>query len=273
MNIITSKVFHQPGQFEKLEASQHRCFYNKRVRRPVLIILFVLFCLKINTTSVFAQSWYYPMDRYKERITVKDFGTFIDDNFYKGKEALFPYNRFYGYHAAIDLEVFNSEKNKNVPVYSIHKGRIKFIGSLSGYGGVILEGIDGENNTALYGHVKISNLSLKVGSEVVAGQIITYLGDEFSQETSRERKHLHFGIYKGTDLYFHGHEPSKEALYGKWENPSIYLKAKSAISPVKNQDISVISQKSEKAVIKTQKDILLWFQDFIKNLFDKLKFK
>ena len=58
--------------------------------------------------NVFAQSWYYQMDRYHERQTVKGFGQLINDEFYKGKEDLFPSNRFYGYHAAVDLEAFPS---------------------------------------------------------------------------------------------------------------------------------------------------------------------
>jgi hypothetical protein len=61
--------------------------------------------------------------------------------------------------------------------------------------------------------------------------VISFLGDAFSAETSRERKHLHFGIYKGRDLYFRGHESSKELLLAKWEDPTRYLAERKALFP------------------------------------------
>lgn len=172
------------------------------------------------------------MDRYQDRLWIKDFGTFINDNFYKGKEELFPFNRFYGYHAAVDLEALQEEKEKAVSVYAVSTGTIMYIGQLEGYGGIILQKLNEENRTALYGHVKISNLSFAVGDEIKkAGQRLTYLGDAFSKEASKERKHLHFGIYKGGDIYFKGHESSEKTLREKWENPSVYLKERGAKDP------------------------------------------
>lgn len=185
-----------------------------------IIALFFLSVSLIFPTSIFAKTWYYPMDHYFERQTVKTFGTLINDDFYKGKEQLFPYNRFYGYHTGVDLETFADEQNKLVPVYAVGGGKVSYIGSLSGYGGVILERLDGENHTALYGHVKISSLLYKLGDHINGGQVLTYLGDAFSKETSKERKHLHFAIHKGVDLYFHGHEDSLGLLHAKWENPN-----------------------------------------------------
>ena len=179
-------------------------------------------------------AWYYPMENYDKRQTVKGFGQYIDDNFYKGKEALFPYNKFYGYHAAVDLEVFPNELNMPVPAYAISSGTVTYVGTLSGYGGVILEKLDNENNTALYGHVRIKDISYKVGDHINTDNgpvILTYLGDEFSAETSKERKHLHFGIYKGTDLYFVGHEPTLAQLEKRWVDPSTFLKEKKTVSP------------------------------------------
>lgn len=197
-------------------------------------------------SSSFAQEWYYPMDRYEERITIKDFGMLIDDDFYKGKEHLFPYNTFYGYHAAVDLEVFSEEKNESVPVYAVAKGKITFVGHIQGYGGVIRQEVDGGNRTALYGHVKITGFSPHASDIVNAGEMIGYLGDEFSDQTSQERKHLHFGIYKGKDYSFHGHETSEKILTENWENPTIYLKEKGAVSPVASQvtTVPVVQEKS-----------------------------
>jgi len=188
-------------------------------------LLTLLVFLLLLPTKVHAQEWHYPMDRYFERQTLKGFGQLIDDDFYKGKESLFPFNRFYGYHAAVDLEMIGDERKIDVPIYAVTTGKVKFIGNLQGYGGVILQDI-GDGRTALYGHVKTARISSKVGDEVGGGKILTYLGDEFSAETSKERKHLHFGIYKGKDLYFKGHELSHEQILSKWEDPNKYLKEK-----------------------------------------------
>jgi len=181
----------------------------------------------------YASDWYYTMDNYQKRATVKLFAQLINEEFYKGKEKLFPFNRFYGYHAAVDLEYLTGEKDKDVPVYAVTGGTISYIGSLPGYGGVILQKLDGTNDTALYGHVKITDIPVSIGSKITSEKptTITYLGDEFSNETSKERKHLHFGIYKGQDNYFRGHEKNLKVIQDKWYNPTNYLKEKGAVSP------------------------------------------
>ncbi len=240
--------------------------------RYLFAALFLLLSSSIHTQIVSAQDWYYPMDKYKERITVKNFGTFIDSNFYKGKEKLFPHNKFYGYHAAVDLDTDKEEKNINVPVYAVHSGTIVYVGSLDGYGGVILERLQGEERTALYGHVKISNLGIEIGDEIKPGQIITYLGDEFSKETSGERKHLHFGIYKGADLYFHGHESSQLVLLKKWEDPTEYLKTKGAISPERSEKISPAIQTKHQNEVQKKQNILAKLKGLIQSLFRKMGF-
>jgi murein DD-endopeptidase MepM/ murein hydrolase activator NlpD len=205
----------------------------KRIQLGIFFFILSSFVLFFPKNS--EATWYYPMDKYDERQTVKGFGDFIDDSFYKGKEALFPYNRFYGYHAAVDLEVFPDEITIQVPVYAAFSGTITYIGTLAGYGGIILEKLDNQNNTALYGHVKIDNLLFKVGDHLDTDNNpmrLAYLGDQFSAQTSKERKHLHFGIYKGTDLYFAGHEPSLARLEIRWLNPTTFLKEKKAVNPV-----------------------------------------
>ncbi len=211
--------------------------YYSSLWKGFLLSLFFLYILFYSAKSSYAVSFFYPMDKYNERQSVKGFGQFIDDQFYKGKENLFPYNRFYGYHAGVDLETFADEKSKPIPVFAISSGTITYVGSLSGYGGVILLKLDGENVTALYGHVKIKDLQFKIGAHIDINDspiVITYLGDEFSSETSGERKHLHFAIHKGTDLYFHGHETSPSILDKKWYDPTVFLQNKNAKEPFKN---------------------------------------
>ncbi|MBI3305184.1 M23 family metallopeptidase [Candidatus Parcubacteria bacterium] len=179
----------------------------------------------------FARAWYYPMDAHEARAYLKGFGQLIDTVFYEGQEELFPFNRFYGYHAGVDLEVSPSELSTRVPVYAVTSGTISYVGSLAGYGGVILLRLDGEATTALYGHVKITDLPYRVGDQVSAGSVLAHLGDAFSAETSRERKHLHFAIYRGTDQYFRGHESTPEQLSARWEDPLAYLLEHGAVSP------------------------------------------
>lgn len=232
------------------------------------IFLFAVFLIFPHTAS--AQNWYYPMDRYSERLQIKDFGTFINDEFYKGKEKLFPFNRFYGYHAGVDLEAFPDEKNKKVSVYVIHSGTIVYIGALSGYGGVILQKLDNENATALYGHVRIKDISFKVGDHITVVDnpvVLAFLGDEFSQETSKERKHLHFGIYKGEGLYFRGHENTISELKTKWHDPSQFLQEKNAQNPLMAHSLKASIEQTEKSVEKNNNflyTIFTWIKTLLK---------
>jgi len=190
------------------------------------IVLFFIFSPK----GVLADAWYYPMDRLQERSSLKGFGQFIDQQFYVGKENLFP-SKFYGYHTGIDLEIFPEESNENVSVFAISSGIISFAGHVSGYGGVILEKLDGENLTALYGHLKLKSINLKVGDRVNAGDQLSLLGDAFTSETDGERKHLHFGIYKDGGLYFKGYEQTRQQLETKWLDPVEFLKTRVFVSP------------------------------------------
>ncbi len=221
-----------------------------------IVAMLVIFLITPHVVN--AQEWYYPMTQYDKRLTVKDFGLLVNDQFYQGKEQLFPFNRFYGYHAGVDLETLPGESEQKVPIYAVKKGRIIYVGSLEGYGGVILQSLEGESLTALYGHVKITNLPYKVGGEILSGKVVTYLGDEFSSETSRERKHLHFAIYKGKDLYFRGHESRLEKLNNRWINPNVYLKEKEALMPAQSPSASpsIASSKAANSIIEIAKRIL-----------------
>lgn len=184
---------------------------------------------KQKPASQSTPQWFYPMTNYASRIKYKNFGTYIDENFYEKSPKIFP-THFYGYHAAIDLEVTPEEEKLNIPVYTVTTGKILYIGDVEGYGGIVIQQID-SSHTALYGHIKLSSIILNVGDTVKAGQRICDLGNGFSVETAGERKHLHFAIHKGLDLYFLGHEPTVEVLSAQWENPTKFLQAKDAAEP------------------------------------------
>lgn len=183
--------------------------------------------LSLLLAANISAKWYYPVENYSQRVSYKGFGQYISADFYIGKGNLFP-NKFIGYHAGKDLEILPGEENQPVPVYAVGDGKIIFMGPVSGYGGVILESLDNTNNTALYGHIKLAGAKVKDGETVQAGEELTILGQEFSAETGGERKHLHLGIYKGQDLYFHGYEPTLTQINNRWVNPDEFLNARGA---------------------------------------------
>lgn len=211
------------------------------------------------------------MNSYEKRINLKGFGILVDDNFYIGKEQLFPFNRFYGYHAGVDLEIFPVEETVRVPVYAVSTGEVIYVGSLPGYGGVILQDLEGENHTALYGHIKIEGI--KVGEKIIAGEILTYLGDVFSKETSKERKHLHLAIYKGKDLYFKGHEATQVQLNARWENPTSFLNSKRAILPQggKSPKNHLVPPSPQNAIVKKDTGFFQSLFQIFKILLGKIK--
>lgn len=92
--------------------------------------------------------------------------------------------------------------------------------TVSGYGGVVMieHTVEGETVTALYGHVRLSSVSKKVGDPVSKGEKIAVLGTGFSSETDGERKHLHFGLLKGSSTNLRGYV-STEAELAPWVDP------------------------------------------------------
>lgn len=186
-------------------------------------LILILISLIFSPDRVLASTtWAYPISNFAARPSYKSFGEYFDKKSYLGREDIFP-NQFTGYHAAIDLEIFPTEGDQLVPVYAIANGKIVYASTVSGYGGVILLQLTGTDNTVIYGHVKTNDLPFKVGDLITGGSRLSYLGAAFSKETGGERKHLHFGIYKGKDLYFKGYEPTQSALENRWINPTAFL--------------------------------------------------
>lgn len=177
------------------------------------------------------QLWFYPITKFANRGYLKKFGALIGEKFYANREELFP-TQYFGFHSGVDLEISPKENPNsiNVPVYAVAIGKILFAGEVQGYGGVVIQQIDA-SHTALYGHVKLSSVKYQVDEIAVGGKVICDLGDAFSPETGGERKHLHFGIHRGIDLYFFGHEQTKESLDLNWVDPGVFLKEKGAVEP------------------------------------------
>lgn len=227
---------------------------NKKLARLLLIVTIISGYFFLDK-DVFALSWSYPLYNTLQRENYKTFGQYINSEFYKNKDNLFP-AKYYGYHAGTDFEISPQELDKKIPVFAIYSGTITFIGNVQGYGGLILEELDNKNLTALYGHLNIKNTELKVGDKVKTGKQISYLGKAFSDETGGERKHLHFAIYKGDGQYFKGYEENKNDLNQKWIDPVEFLKSKKAIDPKENA----------KSTPSKENNLIL----FIKNIIDGL---
>jgi murein DD-endopeptidase MepM/ murein hydrolase activator NlpD len=145
----------------------------------VLILLLFIFPKPI----IAAQTWVYPISNFKDRQSFKIFGQYFDKKSYIGHGKVFP-KQYYGYHAAVDLEILPIEVDQSVPVYAITDGKIIYAAPVTGYGGVILLQLDTTGDTALYGHVKLTDLPYKVGDIVTAGTKLAYLGDAYSGETA-----------------------------------------------------------------------------------------
>lgn len=150
-----------------------------------------------------------PTSRAKERITKKPFGIYITP-----KTSPVQPEKFSGYHTGTDFEAFPEEANTDVPVMAICEGKLLQKRTATGYGGLVVQAcdVDGESITVVYGHVRLSSVTAKVGDVLKRGGQIAMLGKGYSSETSGERKHLHLGIHKGTSVVILGYVKNQSAL-------------------------------------------------------------
>ncbi len=160
-----------------------------------------------------------PLTNAKNRITKKPFGIYITP----ATSPVQP-ERFSGFHTGTDFEIIPDELNQEVPVYAIADGEIVEKQIISGYGGVIIQKCTIENQevTILYGHLNIGGESPQVGEEIKGGRQIAVLANDKSEYSDYERKHLHVGIYKGTEINYQGYVSSQADL-SSWLDIAKYL--------------------------------------------------
>lgn len=160
-----------------------------------------------------------PLPDAGARVTKKPFGIYITP----ATSPVQP-ERFRGYHTGADFEVFPAELDAVVPVSAICGGKLLMKEYASGYGGVAVEGCTLEGNpvTVVYGHLKLSSITAKVGDKLLAGEKLGILGKNKSAETDGERKHLHLGIHKGTSVNILGYVQNKNSL-SAWIDPCLYV--------------------------------------------------
>lgn len=161
-----------------------------------------------------------PISGALARVTKKPFGIYITP----ATSPVQP-EKFTGYHTGTDFETTAEEQNTDVSVYAACTGKLVLKRFASGYGGVAVEScnLEGSPVTIIYGHLRLTSIIPGTGDIVNEGDQIAVLGTGFSSETDGERKHLHFGIHKGTAVVILGYVQNKSDLSG-WQDPEQYLK-------------------------------------------------
>ena len=169
---------------------------------------------KKDTPEIFS-----PLDRSSERITKKKFGDYIT-----WQNSPVQPERFSGFHTGVDFEVFANELNSEVKVKAICGGNILLKEYIAGYGGVVVEScvLDNEPVTVLYGHLRLDSINKNIGEDMMPGEILGSLGAAYSQETDGERKHLHLGIHRGSQISVLGYVQSQAELVD-WFDPCDYI--------------------------------------------------
>lgn len=134
--------------------------------------------------------------------------------------------RFNGFHTGVDVEVSPADLDRDVPVHSIYKGTVVSVEQSGGYGGVVtIKHKFGDSQyIATYGHLRLSDIKVSRGERVGSGELIGYLGANYSTETDGERKHLHFGINMSGYQSILGYVDTREELLKVWLDPTLFLK-------------------------------------------------
>ncbi len=153
------------------------------------------------------------------RITKKLFGTYVTPQ----NSPVQP-ERFSGYHTGVDCETTPAEADIDIPVPAFCDGKLLVGRTAAGYGGVAVQSciLKGRAVTIIYGHLKISSI-IAVGTVLKKGDKIGILGKGYSEETSGERKHLHFGIHRGAKINILGYV-QKQSDLSVWLDPVQFLK-------------------------------------------------
>ncbi len=167
-----------------------------------------------------AESFIIPLNEGKKRITKKPFALKVGPG-----DSPVQNEKFSGYHTGVDFEIFENEIEQNIAVKAFCGGKLQKKESASGYGGVVIQEclIKDQIISIIYGHLKLDSIKKKPGDYLYPGQEIGILGKNVSPETDFERKHLHFGIYKGQKPDIRGYVDSQNELQN-WLDPNQFIK-------------------------------------------------
>ena len=112
----------------------------------------------------------------------------------------------------------------------MYTGEVIKVGEVGGYGGVVAikHNFEGNNDlTSVYGHLRLRDIKVSEGQKITSGYLIGYLGAAYSSETAGERKHLHFGFNKNSDLDIKGYVDNLEEL-SNWLSPKVFMEQANA---------------------------------------------
>lgn len=173
-----------------------------------------------DEVAVVKNSFQFPMNRATERVSKKPFGIFVTP-----KNSPVSPEKFSGYHTAVDFEIFSEELEEEVFVKAVCSGKLLVRRIATGYGGLAVQSCDLEGNpiTVIYGHLKLDSIKVAPGDNIVTGEDLGMLGRAYSAESGGERKHLHLGFHKGSEINILGYVSSKELL-SNWLDPMLFIK-------------------------------------------------
>lgn len=160
-----------------------------------------------------------PIDQAAARVTKKPFGIHVTP----GHSPVSP-ERFHGYHTGVDFETFPNETSTPVIIKTICAGKLLIKTTARGYGGMVVQScaLNKQPITVVYGHLKLTSVTSKVGQLLKQGTTLAVLGKGYSSETAGERKHLHLGIHLGSKIDTRGYVQNKSELKG-WVDFSKYI--------------------------------------------------
>ncbi|MFA4937122.1 MAG: M23 family metallopeptidase [Patescibacteria group bacterium] len=128
-----------------------------------------------------------------------------------------------GYNTSDDIEVDASQKG-DISVMAVADGEIIYKKWTTNYGGlvVIKHFIDQSELKTIYGHLRLASIAKNTGDTIAKGEIIGMLGADYSYDTDNQHRHLHFGIYQGSDINL-SVEVSKPEQLVNWLNPTDFF--------------------------------------------------
>ncbi len=177
-----------------------------------LLILFLLLGVGCAEIFVVKSNSISPLPRANESEMKLTFGLYVTPD--PDMNPIDPPERFEGFHAGLDYEIFDHELTRDVPVTTICEGTIIYSDDVNGYGGVVIEKceIQGEIVTVLYGHVDPRSAVHNVNDNVEMGEQIAVLAPNKSPQSDDNRKHLHLSIHKGESIELRGYVQSEGEL-------------------------------------------------------------
>lgn len=154
---------------------------------------------------------YWPIENGASRETPLRFGLYVTPD--PAQNPIDPPERFTGWHTGTDFEIEDFEKDRDVEVYAVCGGKVRFSGFAAGYGGALVQQctLKGEPVNVIYGHLSTQGLPLE-GETLAQGQKIGVLGADRSTDTDGSRKHLHLTIHRGTELVMFGYVQTEAEL-------------------------------------------------------------